>query len=167
MQSRDAKVDHSTDYEVIVQHTHTELLFWDDYFFFSILSADPPKITQHPKHQSISPGAYVAFTVEATGDDLPFQGQKDGKDIDGDVSQLQYSQADGSSTLHTQKSDKCHYGCFVKNPVKNSGKTSHTAEHTDCKFSLACIATMLNIEVLIYCLVNLELVFVCRYAWQL
>ena len=127
-------------------YTHTELLFWDAYyrecFYFSILSADPPKITQHPKHQSVSPGADVPFTVEATEDDLPFQRQKDGKDgkdIDRDMSRLQYSQADKSSILHTQKSDKGHYGCLVKNPAKNSGKTSHTAERTDCKFSLVCI----------------------------
>ena len=123
-------------------YTHTELLFWDDYnkcSLFSILSADPPEITQHPKHQSVSPGADVPFTVEATGDDLPFQRQKDDKDIDRDVSQLQYSQTDKSSTLHTHKRDKGHYGCHVKNPAKNSGKISHTAERTDCKFSLACI----------------------------
>ena len=117
---------------------HTECC----YFLFSILVADPPEITQHPKHQSVSPGADVAFSVEATGDDLQFQWQKDGKDIDRDESRLQYSQTDKSSTLQircVEKSDKGHYGCRVRNAVENSGKTSHTAELTVCEFFLVCI----------------------------
>lgn len=116
---------------------YTKLLFWDECFYFSILSADPPKITQHPKHQSVSLGADVAFTLEAIGDDD--QRQKDGKDIDRNASQLQYGQTDKSSTLSSEKSDKGHYGCLVKNPVESSEKTSHTAKHTDCKYSLVCI----------------------------
>ena len=118
--------------------------------YYSILVADPPEITQHPKHQSVSPGADVAFFVEATGDDLQFQWQKDGKGINWDESRLQYSQTDKSSTLQIQcveKSDKGHYGCRVRNAVENSGKTSHTAELTICEFFIA-------IEVLIFCLEN-------------
>ena len=104
----------------------------------SILSADSPQITQHPKHQSVSLGAAVAFNIEATGDDLQFQWQKDSKDVDRNTSQLQYIHTDKSSTLNiwcVKKSDKGHYRCLVTNPVDRNGKTSCTAELTVREFS--------------------------------
>ena len=76
---------------------------------------------------------YVSFTLEATGDD---QGQKDGKDIDRNASQLQYSQTDKSRILSSEKSDKGHYGCLVEDPVE---RNEHTAKRTDCKYFLVCI----------------------------
>ena len=97
------------------------------------LTVDVPKITQHPKSQSAAAGTPIAFTVEATGDDLQFQWQKDDKDID--ESQLRCSQNDNaSSTLHIEhvkKSDQGLYKCLVKNQVKD---TSHEAELTVCEF---------------------------------
>ena len=78
-------------------------------------------------------GTTIAFTVEATGDDLQFLWRKDGKDIDKNGSRLQCSQTDNSSTLriqHVKKSDQGHYKCIVKNPVKESEKTSDEAELT-------------------------------------
>jgi len=83
-------------------------------------------------------GTSLAFTVEATGDELQFLWQKDDKDIDKNESQLQCSQTDNTSTLHIQhvkKSDQGHYKCLVKNPVEKSEKTSHEAELTVCEFA--------------------------------
>ena len=129
-----------------------------------ILSADPPEITQHPKHQSVSPGADVAFTVEATGDDLQFQWQKDGKHIDRDESRLQYSQTDKSSTLHIRcvdRSDNGHYECRVRNAVERNGKTSHTAELTVCEFFLVCICKGF------FFVAESKIGLIYRYAWLL
>ena len=82
-------------------------------------------------------GTAIAFTVEATGDDLQFLWQKDGKDIDKNESRLQCSQTDNTGTLHIQhakKSDQGHYKCLVKNPVGMSEKTSDEAELTVREF---------------------------------
>ena len=82
-------------------------------------------------------GTTIAFTVEATGDDLRFLCQKDGKDIDKNKSQLQCSQSDNTSTLHIQhvkKSDQGHYKSIVKNSVGMSEKTSDEAELTVREF---------------------------------
>ena len=98
--------------------------------------ADPPEVTQHPKHQSAFIGADIAFTVGATGDNLQFQWQKNGNDIDSSESRFQCNQTDKTSTLHIQrvkKSDKGHYSCLVKNPVEERGKPSRVAELTVCK----------------------------------
>ena len=48
----------------------------------SFLTVDAPKITRHPESQSVVTGTPIAFTVEATGDELQFLWQKDDKDID-------------------------------------------------------------------------------------
>ena len=111
--------------------------------------ADPPEVTQHPKHQSAFIGADINFTVEATGDDLQFQWQKDGKDIDSSESRFQCIQKDKTSTLNIQcvkKSDKGCYKCLVKNPVEERGEPSYVAELTVRK----------------YCTVMLTEVFDCR-----
>ena len=83
------------------------------------------------------------LTVEATGDELQFQWQKDGEDIDRNKSRLQCSQTDKTSTLHIQcveKIDKGHYTCIVKNAVQKNEEISHEAELTVCELSLcACI----------------------------
>ena len=105
--------------------------------FSLFLAVDAPKITQHPESQSVVTGTTIAFTVEATGDDLQFLWQKDGKDIYKNESQLQCSQTDNSSTLriqHVKKSDQGHYKCIVENPVGMSEKTSDEAELTVREF---------------------------------
>ena len=105
--------------------------------FSLFLAVDPPKITQHPESRSAVTGTPIAYTVEATGDDLQFLWQKDGKDIDKNESRLQYSQTDNTSTLriqHVKKSDQGHYKCIVENPVRKSEKTSDEAELTVREF---------------------------------
>ena len=81
------------------------------------LTADPPKITQHPKSKSVATGASTTFTVEATGDDLRFQWRKDGKDLrDG-----RKCRGTKTHTLHikdVEKSDKGSYQCLVRNDVR-------------------------------------------------
>ena len=106
------------------------------YLFFA---DDPPKITKHPESQSVVTGALVAFTVEAMGDSLQFQWQKDGEDIDRDKSRLQCSQSDKTSTLcieQVEKSDQGHYKCLVTNAVEKNGKPSLAAELNVCEFFL-------------------------------
>ena len=104
--------------------------------FSLFLTVDAPKITQPHESQSVATGTSAAFTVKATGDDLQFQWQKDGKDID--ESRLQWSQTDNPNTLHIEhvkKSDQGHYRCLVKNQVK---ETSHEAELTVCELFFVC-----------------------------
>ena len=98
----------------------------------SFLTVDAPKITQPHESQSVATGRSITFTVKATGDDLQFQWQKDGKDID--ESRLRWSQTNNPNTLHIEhvkKSDQGLYKCLVKNQVK---ETSHEAELTVCEF---------------------------------
>ena len=85
-------------------------------------------------------GTPIAFTVEATGDELQFLWQKDGKDIDKNESRLQCSQTDNTSTLHIQhvkKSDQGHYKCLVLNPAKENGTISDVAKLTVSEFVCA------------------------------
>ena len=104
--------------------------------FFS-LPVDAPKITQHPETQSVATGADTVFSVEAVGDDLQFQWQKDGIDIENNGSRLRCNRTRNTSTLHiqyTKKDDMGHYRCIVKNPVKKSEKPSNEAHLSVCKF---------------------------------
>ena len=105
-------------------------------FFF--LSVEPPKITQHPVSRPVATGQPAVFTVEATGDHLQFQWQKDDKDIDRNMPWIQVSQTDKSSSLHIQcvkKSDRGYYKCLVRNQVAESGRPSHLAELTVSEYS--------------------------------
>ena len=77
------------------------------------------------------------FTVEATGDDLQFQWQKDGIDIDSSEPRLHCNSVGNASTLHikdTKKSDKGRYRCLVKNPVEKIGMALQEANLSVCKF---------------------------------
>ena len=110
----------------------SNILLLDLMFFHSV---DPPKISQDPKSQSVATGTDATFRVEATGDDLQFQWQKDERNIV-DEPQYKVSKTKDTSTLrihHVQKSDKGHYRCLIKNPVEKNGKYSHEAELTVCK----------------------------------
>ena len=81
----------------------------------------------------------ATFTVEATGDNLHFQWQKDGKEIDMNETQLKCSQTDKTSTLRIQcveKGDEGHYKCLVKNQVESSGMTSKEVQLTVCKSAI-------------------------------
>ena len=100
----------------------------------SLLPVDPPMITQDPESQSVSTGAEEAtFKIEATGDELTFQWQKNGSDLHSGSS---YSGIN-TNTLKIQevkKSDAGHYRCLVKNRVVRDGKLSKEAKLTVCKF---------------------------------
>ena len=109
------------------------------------LTVNPPKITQSPESQSVSTGADISFSVEATGDDLQFQWQKDGADIDTKYPRFSSSQTDNTSTLRIQRvqeSDKGCYRCLVKNPVEQSGVPSKEAELAVGKFVVPIYTTM-------------------------
>ena len=100
-------------------------------------SADPPKITQHPMGQSVTTGADVAFTVEATGDDLNFQWQKNrSHPADGDRSCG--TRTNRLRIIEVEKSDKGRYRCLVKNSVGN--EFSHEAFLIVSK--LSCLAVI-------------------------
>ena len=111
---------------------------WQVIIFLSIFfhAVDPPKITRHPESKSVETRTPTGFTVEATGDNLQFQWQKDGKDIERNTTRLQCSQTDNTSTLYLQrvvKSNQGHYKCLVKNLVEKSGMPSNTAKLTVCE----------------------------------
>ena len=111
------------------------------------LTVNPPQITRSPESQSVSTGTDISFSVEATGDNLQFQWQKDGKEIDSDDSRFSSSQTDSTSTLRiqrVQKSDEGHYKCLVKNPVEQSGISSQEAELAVCKFVVLLIMRCLT-----------------------
>ena len=79
-------------------------------------SANPPKITQHPKDQSVATGADVSFHVEATGDDLNFQWQKNQSNLD-DGDRCCGTHTNTLRILEAEMSDKGCYRCLMMNPV--------------------------------------------------
>ena len=87
-------------------------------------------MTHHPKCQSVPTGAEITFTIEAAGDDLTFQWQKNGRDVHND---RDYSGTDTNtlSIRHVKKSDEGCYRCSVKNEV---GILSEEAQLSVCKF---------------------------------
>ena len=92
----------------------------------------PPRITQHPKHRTAVTGTKVTFCVEAKGDDLKFQWQKDGMDLDDD--HIRGADPKTLSIQSVQKSDKGCYRCLVKNAVDS--KLSSESELSVCKLHL-------------------------------
>ena len=91
---------------------------------FNPISADPPKITQHPNDQSVTIGDNVAFHVEATGDDLNFQWQRNQSDL-GDGDRCCGTHTNRLRIIEVEKDDKGRYRCHVKNSVGN--EFSHEA----------------------------------------
>ena len=115
------------------------LIFTTDHFHISrcleqfiSFSVDPPKVIHHPNSQTVSTGVETTFTVEATGDDLIFQWQKNGSDVHNDSN---YSGTDTNtlSITHVNKSDGGRYRCLVKNEVKRDGEVSEEAKLHVCK----------------------------------
>ena len=98
-------------------------------------SADPLKITQHPKDQSVPTGADVAFQVEATGDDLSFQWRKNHSDLH-DCKRYCDTHTDTLHIVEVEKSDKGRYSCLVKNVVGE--KLSSEALLTVSKLLISC-----------------------------
>ena len=106
------------------------------HFIISFHSVDPPKITRDPESQSVATGTHTTLKVEATGDELQFQWQKDDIDIDSSESRAQCNSTRYASTLHiqdTEKSDKGRYRCLVKNLVEKRGMLSTEANLSVCK----------------------------------
>ena len=104
-------------------------------FFFIYLSVEPPKIIQQPNSRSVPTGAQTTFTVEATGDDLTFQWQKNGSDVHNDSN---YSGTDTNtlSIRYVTKSDGGCYRCLVKNELKKDGILSEKAQLSACKYCI-------------------------------
>ena len=81
------------------------------------LTVDPPDITKHPESKSVATGAPTTFTVKATGDDLQFKWQKDGKNLSDD-SKYHDTSTDTLHIVKVEKADsKAHYRCHVKNEI--------------------------------------------------
>ena len=99
------------------------------YIFYAV---DPPKVNQHPKSQFVLNGTRATFKVEATGDDLTFQWQKDGSDVHNDSN---YSGTDTNTLMiqEVKKSDGGCYSCLVKNEAKIKGKVSDEVQLTVCE----------------------------------
>ena len=109
------------------------------FLLISFHSVDPPNITGHPESQSVATGTNTSFRVEATGDDLQFQWQINGVNIDNSEPRFHCNNTGNASTLHIQhieKSDKGHYRCLVKSPVEKKGKSSKKADLSVCKLVL-------------------------------
>ena len=96
-------------------------------------SVHPPRITLYPKHRTAVTGAKVTFCVEATGDDLKSQWQKDGMDLHDDH-RIRGTDTNTLSIQSVQKSDKGCYRCLVKNAVDS--KLSSESELSVCKLHL-------------------------------
>ena len=117
-------------YDKLNLSTTLPIYFLLHLFFLTDNSSRKPVTLEN---QSVATEADITFTVEATGDDLQFQWQKDGKDIDSN--DCLPSPTDHSSTLQIQCVDKGHYRCLVKSSVEESRKESlHGAELQSCKF---------------------------------
>ena len=91
-------------------------ILYSAYPILFTISVYPPRITLHPKHRTAVTGTKITFCVEAKGDDLTFQWQKDGEDLDDDH-RIRGTDTNTLSIQSVQKSDKGCYRCLVKNAV--------------------------------------------------
>ena len=115
----------------------------------------PLKIVQHPESKSVATKAHTNFIVEAIGDNLQFQWQKDGKNIDRNESRFQCIQTNKTSTLHihhVEKGDRGHYKCLVKNLTDKSERLSNVAKLTVCEYSFVCTMTIFLVEIGLLCI---------------
>ena len=81
------------------------------------LTVYPPKITRHPENQSAAFGINIEFSIEATGDNLQFQWQKDGSDLNSDGDKYWGVNTDTLYIVATEGSDEGDYRCLVENDV--------------------------------------------------
>ena len=124
-----------------------------NYRVFSFCIVDPPKVTHHPKCQSVQTGAEVIFTIEATGDDLTFQWQKNGSDVHND-SNYKGAETNTLSIRHVNKSDGGQYSCLVKNEVKRDGEVSEEAKLTVGESVLQLLPCTVVYRTAIECILN-------------
>ena len=105
-------------------------------------TVDPPKITRHQENKSVATGADITMTVQATGDNLHYQWQKDGIDLSND----DRHRDTGTHTLRIvkmEKSDnKASYRCLVKNEIGE--KFSKDAVLTVSKFVINVVDVYLQ-----------------------
>ena len=80
----------------------------------TLFAVDPPKVTEHPDSQSAPIEGEIIFKVEARGDDLIFQWQKDGTNLKNDSN---YSGTD-TDRLRIQQVKKSDAGCYMQMPCE-------------------------------------------------
>ena len=105
------------------------IILYDQTIHFA---GDSPKVTKHPKSQAIPTEAQTKFNVEASGDDLTFQWQKNASDVHSDSN---YSGTD-TNTLSIRQVKKSHAGCYmclVMNEINKDGEISEEAKLTICE----------------------------------
>ena len=106
---------------------------------FLVFICQQPKIIEHPKDQSVASGKDVTLEVEATGDSIQFQWQRNRKPL-----------TDGDSYYDTNKNilhivkvvETARYRCHVNNKEDVEGEFSKEVTLTVRKlivFSLPCI----------------------------
>ena len=95
---------------------------------------DPPKVTEHPKSQSIPTGGETIFKVGARGDDLQFQWLKNGSNLKND-SNYSGTDTDTLKIQHVKKIDEGCFRCLVMNEIKKDGILSDEAQLSVCKFT--------------------------------
>ena len=100
-----------------------------------MFTADPPRVTQHPKDQLVSIGTDIIFNVGAIGDGLQFQWQKNRTDLyDGE--RYFDTNTDTLRIIQVKNDDKGRYRCLVKNDVGR--KFSEEALLTISKLVVKC-----------------------------
>ena len=82
--------------------------------YYSFLTVDLPNITRHPESKSAATGESTTFVVEATGDKLHFQWQKNCQNLP-DGNRYYDTTKDTLRIVKVEKSDRAHYRCSVKN----------------------------------------------------
>ena len=82
-----------------------------------ILTVDPTKIIGHPESKSITTGGDVNTTVQATGDNIHYQWQKDGIDLSDDDRHCDTSTHTLRIVKMEKDDNKVHYSSLVKNEV--------------------------------------------------
>ena len=98
----------------------------------TLFVVDSPKVTEHPESKSAPTGAQTTFTLEATGDDLKFQWQKDARDVHNDIN-YRGTDTNTLSIRHVKKSHAARYRCFVMNEVNKNGEVSEEAKLIVCE----------------------------------
>ena len=84
---------------------------------FVVHYQQPTIIQLCPESQSVASGSVAEFKVEATGDVLRFQWQKNGSDIHDRGSRYRGTGSDTLKILLVKESDEGCYRCLVKNYV--------------------------------------------------
>ena len=93
---------------------------------------DSPKITEHPKCQSVSAGAEATFKIEAIGDHLTFQWWKNECNLH-DNSNYNGTNTNTLMIQHVRMSNEGDYKCLVKNMVNEEQEFSEEAKLTVCE----------------------------------